>query len=188
MTKQHTAIFGMVACAMLCGMNSAFGVFSEAFEDEISAISSTPVTGLGSGAPDLLSMDDRNMMGGAGTRINIDLLSESGYRNGWGDSGTDLKLVLKKNNEWTVIDASAAGNGASPAPIWDEASWIDRVLDAGLTNSNMGFTWYPGKWGTENGVDAVYSDNIVAIPEPATYGLITIFGGGLLLFRRRFKV
>jgi hypothetical protein len=30
-------------------------------------------------------------------------------------------------------------------------------------------------------------DNIVSIPEPATYGLITVFGGGLLLFRRRFK-
>lgn len=33
-----------------------------------------------------------------------------------------------------------------------------------------------------------YFDNAQLIPEPATIGLIGIFGGGLIMFRRRFKI
>ena len=54
----------------------------------------------------------------------------------------------------------------------------------------MDFTWYLGALvddGMNTGLSNDYSGNIESIPEPATYGLITIFGGGLLLFRRRFK-
>jgi hypothetical protein len=52
---------------------------------------------------------------------------------------------------------------------------------------------------TDYTLDFTYSNNtsayagwnglaLVAIPEPATLGLITAFGGGLLFIRRRFMI
>ena len=188
MMIQHKAIVGMVACAVLCSMNNAFGVITESFADDAPAVWKMPVLGFDSAVNDHRGADVRHMLGGTETRISIDLLSENENPNGWGVSGANLKLVLEKDNEWTVLDATADGQGRSPAPGWDAATWIDRLLDSGLTNSNIDFTWYSATSGAENGLNNIYVGNIVAIPEPATYGLITIFGGGLLLFRRRFKL
>ena len=46
---------------------------------------------------------------------------------------------------------------------------------------NGGNGWLPG--------DGVFIDNIVfqSIPEPATLGLVGLFGAGLLFARRKFK-
>ena len=188
MVIQQKAIVGMIACVVLCSMNDACGVITESFADDTPAVWKMPVLGFDSAVNENRGPDVRHMLGGAEPRISIDLLSESENRNGWGVSGANLKLVLEKDNEWTVLDATADGQGRSPAPDWDAAAWIDRLLDPGLTNSNIDFTWYSATSEAENGLNDLYTGNIIAIPEPATYGLITIFGGGLLLFRRRFKV
>ena len=168
---------------MLCIMGDAFGFDLESFEQDAPAIRNMQDLGYGSGVNDLHAMLD-----GTKASISLDNFSERETRTGWDVYGAEFKLALEKDHEWSLLDVTAGGkgNGSISALTWDEASWIDRVLDSGLTNSNMDLAWVTGTW-TDNGLNNVYSDNIVAIPEPATYGLITIFGGGLLLFRRRFK-
>jgi hypothetical protein len=167
---------------MLFSMNDAFGFDSESFEYDASSIWDMPDLGSGTVVTDFHAMLD-----GTKASISLDNFSEREIRKDWGVYEDDLKLVLAKDDEWTRLDATAGGkvNGSFSTLTWDATSWIDQVLDVGLTNSNMDFAWFPGTW-TDDGLNNVYVDNIVAIPEPATYGLITIFGGGLLLFRRRF--
>ncbi len=191
--KTHNVIVGVVACAMLCSINDALGFVSESFEDDTPAIWDIPVLGLGSGVNNLRATDVRHMLDGTETRVSIDFFSEKENRTALDFYGADLKLVREKDNEWTVLDANTGGkvHGTSSTHSWDAATWMDRVLDIGITNSNMASAWGLGTWaeeGMDSGLNNVYLDNIVAIPEPATYGLITIFGGGLLLFRRRIKV
>jgi hypothetical protein len=123
----------------------------------------------------------------------MEFFSENENRAGWSLYNADLKLVLEKDPDWTVLDSTADGklNRSSSAAGWDASAWIDRILDVGHTNSSIPTSWFLttlADGGVESGLNNVYLDGIVAIPEPATYGLITIFGGGLLLFRRRFKI
>ena len=135
---------------------------------------------------DPLDIDFLDMLDGADTPISMDILSgsSSGKDRGLHDDG--LKIALGKDNELAILDEVSGDNGNFAAVTWDATSWIDSVLDAGLTNSEIAVPLFLGTW-ADDGVSNVYMDNIVSIPEPATYGLITIFGGGLLLFRRRLK-
>ena len=133
------------------------------------------------------------MVDGTDPLIGIDFFSEGSERDGGGVYGDDLKLALVEDNNWTVLDVAAGATAKkSLSPLtWDAASWIDSVLDVGLTNSDIAVPLFLGTWAddvTNSSLNSAYPGNIVAIPEPATYGLITLFGGGLLLFRRRFKL
>lgn len=190
--KIHKLIVGVVACAMLCSMNDALGFYSESTEDDTPAIWDTPFLALDSGGNNVRATDVRHMLDETERSVSIDFFSEREDPTGWGVYGADLKLGLETDNAWTALDVTAGGkaNGTSSTPGWDAASWIDRVLDVGHTNSAIPTSWFLNTWaeeGMDSGLHNGYLDNIAAIPEQATYGLITIFGGGLLLFRRRLK-
>jgi len=186
-------IVGVAACAMLCSMNEAFGFYSESFErgtptnHDLSVLGNRPVVN------DLHVTDLRDRLEGNEPTICMDIFSEGENRNGLAVPSDRVNPVFAKNDEWLVLGETAGsqGNGNLSAPSWDVGSWIDFVLDAGLTNANMDFTWFPSSWvedGTAGGANSDYLSNIASIPEPATYGLITIFGGSILLFRRRFTL
>jgi hypothetical protein len=182
--NMHKAIVGVAACAILCGMNDAFGFFAEALEHGTPAIMAMPELGFGSGENDL-----RDLFSGTETNISMELFSDRENLNGWGVYGADLELSLAKDHGWGVSTAAAGGrvDGRFAALTWDETSWLDSVLDVGHKNSSLPTSWFLRTL-TDDSLDKLYPGNIVSIPEPATYGLITIFGGGILLFRRRFKV
>lgn len=178
---------------MLCGMNDAFGVFTESFADAAPTDWKMSVLGFDSGDTDLRGPNIPDMLGETATGINIDLLSVSDKHTGWGIFDADATATLGQEKPWTILDLPAGNkvHGNTSPPGWDATAWLDRVLDAGLTNSNLSSAWNPGRLvtdGSDFGRNNIYLDNIAAIPEPATYGLITIFGGGILLFRRRFKL
>jgi len=184
-------IVGVAACAMLFSMNDALGFYSESFESGTPSIQDFPVLGDSPVVNELRAPNLRERLDGAEPTICMDVFSEGENRNGLAVAGGDVNLILNKDNKWSVLDAAARGNESLYAPSWDASSWIDFILDAGLTNANMDYAWFPSTW-AEDGMDERLNDgylsNIASIPEPATYGLITIFGGGILLFRRRFAL
>jgi hypothetical protein len=184
----HKIIVGVIAGAMLCGMNYAYGFNAKASEFDTPINWHIREAGNRSDTSDPLDIDFPDMFDGMDRPVSIDFFSDS--RSGDDRSFLDdgLKIALGKDNELAFLDKFSdwKGNEALPAVAWDAAAWIDSVLDAGLTNSDTAVPLFLGTW-SDSGFNNVYSDNVVAIPEPATYGLITIFGGGLLLFRRRSK-
>jgi hypothetical protein len=45
------------------------------------------------------------------------------------------------------------------------------------------------QWGNNGGGTMRFDNaNLTVIPEPATMGLVGLFGGGLLIIRRRLKI
>ena len=192
MMIQHKAIVGVVACAMLCSVNGAFGFVPEPLEDDTSPIWDMTELSLGSGVDNLHAADLRNRLDETAASISMDFFSERETLAVSVVYGADLKLLLEKDTPWTLLDVTTGDKiiGSASTSSWDAISWIDGVLDVGLTDSNLSSAWGLGSLpvdGMDTSLNSVYLDNIVTIPEPATYGLITIFGGGLLLFRRRFK-
>jgi len=178
---------------MLCSMNDAFGFYSESFESGAPAIQDFPVLGDRPVVQELRTPNLRERLDGTEPALCMDIFAEGETRNGLAAAGGDVNLVFNKDNTWFNLGeaADAWSHDSLSVPSWDASSWLDFVLDAGLTNSNMDFAWFPSTW-AEEGMDERLNDgylsNIASIPEPATYGLITIFGGGLLLFRRRFAL
>ena len=192
MIIQHKAIVGVVACAMLCSVNGAFGFVPAPLEDDAPAIWDMPELGLGSGMDDLHAPDLRNRRDETASSISMDFFSERETLAVSVVYGADLKLHLEKDTPWTLLDVTTGDKiiGSASTSSWDATSWIDGVLDVGLTDSNLSSAWGVGRLpvdGMDTSLNSGYLGNIVTIPEPATYGLITIFGGGLLLFRRRFR-
>lgn len=189
----HKVIVGVAACAMLCSMNDAFGFYSESFERSTPAIQDFSDLGDRPVVKDLRVPDLLARFDGMEPTICMDIFSEGENRNGLAVFGDDSALVLNKKNKWLVLDEVSGGlaNGGFTEPAWDASAWIDSILDVGLTNASMDFAWFPDTWAngdTAVGLDNGYLSNIASIPEPATYGLITIFGGSILLFRRRFTL
>ena len=186
--KMHKVIVGVVACTMLCSVNGSYGFNAESYEYDSPDKWDIPDAADSAGMSDPLDIYFLDMLDGADTPIRMDFLSESRTDKGRSSHDDGLKLALGKDNELTFLDEPSGdkGNGSFSAVTWDATSWIDSVLDAGLTNSDIAVPLFLGTW-ADDGVSNVYMDNIASIPEPATYGLITIFGGSLLLFRRRFK-
>ena len=174
---------------MLCSMSDAFGFDSDPFEYGAPTVWDIRDAGDRAGSNEFHAAADLDFLGGTDSMISMDIFSKRLNQDGWGVYGADLRLVLEKDDEWVVPGAfdGAKKDDHLTALTWDETSWIDSVLDVGTVNSNMDFAWFSGTW-EDVGLNNVYINNIVAIPEPATYGLITIFGGGILLFRRRFKM
>lgn len=185
-------IVGVAAVAMLCSMTEAFGFYSESFEIGVSVSQEVPVLGDRPVVNAHRVLNLRDSLNGMEPTISMDVFSLGESRNGLAVALDEVSPSFTKMN-WLVLDESTDGNikGSLYAPSWDEESWIDFVLDAGLTNANMDYAWFPSTWaddGMDDSLDNGYLSNIASIPEPATYGLITIFGGGILLFRRRFTL
>ncbi len=162
-----------------------------------------------------IAFDSRSIKAeSAGARINrIDLLNESGaavlsfgYRVGSSVATYSFNRAdgtINNNNPGiTLLSAlSPEDNNAAPADLdgfelkLNETSWgiyingsivtngLDYVTGADTVVSKLQFTTA----GTVAGTGAFY-DNITVIPEPATLGLVSCFGGMILWIRRYFTV
>ena len=110
-----------------------------------------------------------------------------GARNG---GGTDIvKTGLSVDawyDIWLVVDNSAdtydvyCGSTMTPENLVAD----DFSFRNGVAANNLGTF---GMYGYNTTDDAMGVDNIEAIPEPATFGMMAVFGSGILFMRRRFK-
>jgi len=92
--------------------------------------------------------------------------------------------VQNLNDGWIGITANADDT-------WHTFTWGGTV-DAAATTLSL-LMIYTDNWGTAPEYPAgtaMYLDNIKfeAIPEPATIGMIGLFGGAILFIRRRFQI
>ncbi|MDF7823599.1 PEP-CTERM sorting domain-containing protein [Pontiellaceae bacterium B12227] len=78
-------------------------------------------------------------------------------------------------------------DGVDPDGVAEQTPWIDNAYSFDVTSDGSGnlditYTRISGSWIGINGFD------LVAVPEPATLGLVAAFGGGVLFIRRRFMM
>ncbi|VGO20423.1 PEP-CTERM sorting domain-containing protein [Pontiella sulfatireligans] len=112
--------------------------------------------------------------------------------------GTGLTAVdLFDGDTKTDADGTAAFRPSVAFTLASAADWttvtntLNLVTQSGLTD--LGdltiFGMHIGLDGnTTIATDAIQLDHVTVIPEPATLGLITAFGGGILFVRRRFMM
>ncbi|VGO13297.1 hypothetical protein PDESU_01853 [Pontiella desulfatans] len=118
------------------------------------------------------------------------------------------KLVITGTNNNRLDLSGGAGLNISDAGVlqwnfgnkWQDGSTVDLLIGSGeITfdageNSIMLYADFDNSW-TDGDGDILYAKSDggstyfwVAIPEPATLGLISAFGGGMLFIRRRFLI
>lgn len=111
--------------------------------------------------------------------FSVDMITD-GLETEEGDAGT-LSYTLNEGANWTLVttltatDTSVTNTGFT----LDTTSWsAAQTSGFGVRFEGNGSHWN----------DNVFQDNMTlqAIPEPATLGLFTLIGGGILFIRRRF--
>ncbi|RKX43690.1 MAG: hypothetical protein DRP64_07855 [Verrucomicrobia bacterium] len=108
----------------------------------------------------------------------------------FGNGGTavvDLNGGQLINNGGTAINGNATINVGAGEWIFTASS----VADVNWMIDNSGATWnFAGANGNVRSVtdDGLGNVTVTAIPEPATMGLMALFGGALLRFRRMFRL
>ncbi len=120
--------------------------------------------------------------------IDVSVAATAGYTSGW--------------SQVYAVSMNAPGAGwqdvASGSPI--NFYWWDGRPDETQT-LEIDYTAYRDAITTTDYIEIIfalntgggapsqmYFDNAQLVPEPATIGLLGVFGGGLLMFRRRFRI
>ncbi|VGO17490.1 hypothetical protein PDESU_06086 [Pontiella desulfatans] len=118
-------------------------------------------------------------------------------------SGTDSQhqlggLNLTNTSSVTVQLLADLDTGVWSTRVDYNGSWADLVTDGtGMTSIDRiqlvvdasNGTWeYGGIGGTATEFIKIDSVSLTQIPEPATLGMIAVFGGGILFIRRRFMM
>lgn len=110
-----------------------------------------------------------------GTTASIETLFQS-FAAGGGSTGTDFE-VYHNTTALVAVDGGTSGDFTGVnAPASFTVAAGDTVSFVIGNNTNFG--------GSESAVFGQLS----VIPEPATLGLVAVFGGGILFVRRRLKV
>ena len=115
------------------------------------------------------------------------------------DSFADINSDIDRAGSgiWTDVGALSWTEAAAADTTWMNGSVNTTNLNASVSDVTLAdgqsliMRWRIPLTGTkEQGlfIDDVTVDNFVAIPEPATIGLITLFGTGILAVRRFFMV
>ncbi|VGO20837.1 hypothetical protein [Pontiella sulfatireligans] len=123
-------------------------------------------------------------------------------------SANDIGLAVSEGN-WVdaesanlrlKIDAEYSGSGNlwnADAALYNLDNSNAEVAAATLSDQDMGGTWTAGtdrkiRFNSGNADqigDAIFNfDTVAVIPEPASLGMVAVFGGGLLFVRRRFMI
>lgn len=106
--------------------------------------------------------------------------------NGFNDA-TSIASVNLSGGTLEVNALDFGGTGANTVNFSGDALMTIKgdkmgAVDGWITSGNItGVTFV-------DNVSLVGGDTIIAIPEPATFGLIAVFGGGMLFLRRRLKI
>lgn len=120
-------------------------------------------------------------------------------------SGTDAQNQLGGLNLTNTASVTVqllanldTGNWSSRVDAGSDGSFVDLVTDGtGMTSIDRiqlivdasNGTWeYGGVGGTTTEFVKIDSVSLTQVPEPATIGLIALFGGGVLFIRRRFTI
>lgn len=146
-----------------------------------------------------VGMDTRTSSGGVGTGTQMQLnltglapsqayvLTSSHFdsQNQAGTFTVDQNLA-GTTDQSTVFDYPKADQGGGVV-LTDLTPWLDNQYSFDVTSDASGnldvtYTSVTGSWIGLNGFE------IVAVPEPATLGLVAVFGGGILFIRRRFMM
>ncbi|MDF7809090.1 PEP-CTERM sorting domain-containing protein [Pontiellaceae bacterium B12219] len=127
-------------------------------------------------------------IGGITGPVNASV-SSAGFNYFLAESFTDSILTVNDGSSDIVYYTVGESSGTSPSGI--ELAANNQVITlASATDNEITFT------ATHDGNGAVrLSDlgstiqlNVTAVPEPATLGLVALFGGGVLFIRRRFMI
>lgn len=128
-------------------------------------------------------------------------LSATAMRNWARPGNTTYKIEIKAVGSEQTVSGALIGAGTDPYNAMSatldnfalsggtEADFLnDGTYDIKVYSDNapLGAWWGPTT-GNRYGI-AVERVAIDAVPEPATFGLMALFGGGLLFARRRFKM
>ncbi|MEI6891255.1 MAG: PEP-CTERM sorting domain-containing protein [Pontiella sp.] len=128
-------------------------------------------------------------IGHASDQFSWDAISVSLWRNGSG-ADTHFQLAIDVDNDGFTVD-DLIGIATMPAAGIGGASTISysgAELDGNMTSGSIRlYTW--GSSSVSGNIHLYdVSAEYTVIPEPATLGLIAVFGGGLLFMRRRVIV
>jgi hypothetical protein len=122
-------------------------------------------------------------MEGTGTEWSSTLLySQADY-----SSITDLQLTYTWDLVNNTMSMAANGSGILTAGGTGTIAFSDTVAQdlTAVTNLKSFRTRQQGQGDSYMELDTV---TIEVIPEPATFGLVALFGGGILFVRRNFKI
>jgi hypothetical protein len=103
------------------------------------------------------------------------------------DSITDLKLTYTWDLVNDTMSVAANGSGNLAAGGTGTISFSNSTAQdlSGIVNLTGFRTNQQGQGDSYMQLDTV---TIEVIPEPATFGLVALFGGGILFVRRNFKI
>lgn len=156
--------------------------------------------GLGFQAPGGFGAQFQNNTGGAVTQLDIAYDGEQWYRGNVTvgltfDYSLDATSLMDAGATWTTVSALdfVAPNTLGMWTTGDGNLAANREADisASITGLNIsdGATFFI-RWGADGTGKGLGIDNVsvTAIPEPATMGLVALFGGAVLFIRRRFMI
>lgn len=157
-----------------------------------------PIGGYGSGNVAGMKNEDNNYFQQVLTGVDagigeITVNYDGGYR--WHSSySSAVRDVVLRVSLWdTTTDTELVGVDSvyaySPAGTSLNAEVDVLTYDpTGLAGNELSLRFENTSAGTDGRNSTALFDNVVAIPEPATLGMVALFGGGILFIRRKLML